>query len=231
MFIYFSTIRLQNIYFIQKHQYSVQKYALIKYWQSKNIITNQEVLSAFKKVKRENFILKRYLKHAYEDIPLPIGFNATISQPTTVMIMTQALEVKKGNKILEIGTGSGYQAALLSILTGEKGKVYTTELIKELTDFAKQNLKEYKNIEVINIDGSAGYKKYAQYDRILFTVAIPKIENILLQQLKDPGVYLAPVGDEYSQELIKVTKKDFQIIKQSLGYFQFVPLKGEYGFK
>ena len=209
----------------------MQKYSLIKYWQSNNIITDQEVLTAFKKVERENFILKRYIKQAYEDIPLPIGFNATISQPTTVMIMTQSLEVKKGNKILEIGTGSGYQAALLSILTGEKGKVYTTELIKELADFAKQNLKEYKNIEVINIDGSAGYKKHAPYDKIIFTVAVPKIENLILEQLKDPGIYLAPIGDEYSQELIKVTKKDFQIKKESLGYFQFVPLKGKYGFK
>ena len=167
---------------------------------------------------------------AYEDIPLSIGWNATISQPTTVMIMTNALEVEENNKILEIGTGSGYQAAILSLLA-EKGKIFTTEIIHELADFAKSNLKDYKNIQVIETDGSRGYEKEKPYDRIIFTVAIPKIEDFILAQLKDPGILLAPVGDRYLQELIKITKKALKIKKEFLGYFQFVPLKGKYGFK
>ncbi|MFH1592790.1 MAG: protein-L-isoaspartate(D-aspartate) O-methyltransferase [Candidatus Woesearchaeota archaeon] len=209
----------------------MQKPTLLKYWEKNKLITDKEVLKAFKKVKREDFVLKQYKNQAYEDIPLPIGFNATISQPTTVMIMTQALQVKKGNKILEIGTGSGYQSALLSILVGPKGKVITTEIVPELTEFSKQNLEQYKNIEVVQTDGSKGYEKEKSYDRIIYTAAVPKVENFILEQLKDPGIYLAPIGDEYSQELIKVTKKDLKIEKESLGYFQFVPLKGKFGFK
>ncbi|MEK6826122.1 MAG: protein-L-isoaspartate(D-aspartate) O-methyltransferase [Nanoarchaeota archaeon] len=209
----------------------MQKSTLIKHFQEKQIIIDQRVLNAFKKVKREDFVLKRYKKQAYEDIPLPIGFGATISQPTTVMIMTQALEINSGNKILEIGTGSGYQAAILSILVGNKGRIITTEFIPELAEFSKQNLKDYKNVNVVLTDGSKGYKEQAPFDKILFTVAVPKIENFILEQLKDPGVYLAPVGDKDSQELIKITKKNLLIKKESLGYFQFVPLKGKYGFR
>ncbi|MEK6934526.1 MAG: protein-L-isoaspartate(D-aspartate) O-methyltransferase [Nanoarchaeota archaeon] len=206
----------------------MQKQTLIKHWKQQNLITDR-YLEAFKKVKRENFVLKNYKRDAYEDIPLPIGFNATISQPSTVMIMTQALEPEINSKILEIGTGSGYQAALLSELS-PKGKIFTTEIIKELAEFAKSNLKNYKNIEVLNLDGSKGYKKEAPYDRIIITAAIPKIENFILEQLKDPGILLAPVGDKISQEMIKITKKDFQIKKENLGYFIFVPLKGKFGF-
>lgn len=208
----------------------MQKSSLIKYWRDNNVITDKKVLEAFKKVKREDFVLKNYTKRAYEDIPLPIGFNATVSQPTTVLIMTQALEVEESNKILEIGTGSGYQAALLSLLA-KKGKIYSTEIIQELAEFSRNNLKNYKNVSIIETDGSKGYKKHALYDRIIITAALPKIENFILDQLRDPGILLAPIGDKYSQELIKIKKQDLQIKKESLGYFQFVLLKGKYGFK
>ncbi len=209
----------------------MKKESLIQYWKNNTIITNQKVISAFKKVKREDFILKNQRQFAYEDVPLSIGFNATISQPTTVMIMTQALEPEEGNKILEIGTGSGYQAALLSVLVGKTGKIITTEMISELADFSRKNLENFQNVTVILTDGSKGYEEEAPFDRILVTAASPKIPNHLYDQLKDPGILLVPAGDEYSQELIKVTKKDFQIKKESLGYFQFVPLKGKFGFK
>ena len=203
----------------------MQKSTLIKHWQEKCLIKDNLVLEAFKKVKRENFVLKQYRKQAYEDVPLPLGFKATISQPTTVLIMTQ------DNKILEIGTASGYQAALLSVLVGDKGKIYTTEIVPELVEFARKNLKKFKNVEVIHTDGSKGYKKEAPYDAIIFTVAVPKIENIILEQLKDPGICLAPVGDKELQELFKIKKENLQLKKESLGYFQFVPLQGKYGFK
>ena len=220
----------QKVYLHKRHKLIMQKQTLIANWKKENIVTNQEVLKAFKKIKRENFILKEYKKYSYEDIPLPLGFGATISQPTTVVIMTQALEVEKGNKLLEIGTGSGYQAALLSVLVGEKGKVFTTEIVPELADFAQENLKEFKNVQVIKTDGSKGYEKEIPYDRIIYTVAVPRVHEFILNQLKDPGICLAPIGDQYSQELIKIRKANFQIKQQSLGYFQFVPLKGKYGF-
>ena len=207
----------------------MQKQTLLKHWKDQNLF-QEKYLEAFKKVKRENFILKNYQNEAYEDIPLPIGFNQTISQPSTIMIMLQALEPETSNKILEIGTGSGYNAALLSILS-PKGRIFTTEIIPELAEFAKSNLKQYKNVTILNIDGSKGYQEEAPYDRIIFTCAIPKIENFILEQLKDPGILIAPVGDKISQEMIKITKKDLQIKKDTLGNFIFVPLKGKYGFK
>ncbi len=207
----------------------MQKQTLIKHWKDQGLF-QEKYLEAFKKIKRENFILKNYEHEAYEDIPLPIGFNQTISQPSTVMIMTIALEPEIDSKILEIGTGSGYQAALLSVLS-PKGKIFTTEIIPELAEFAKLNLKNYKNVTVLNIDGSKGYEEEASYDRVIFTAAVPKIENFILDQLKDPGILIAPIGDKISQEMIKITKKDLQLKKENLGYFIFVPLKGKYGFK
>jgi len=193
-------------------------------------IHDEKVLNAILKSPRHLFIPKAYHKMAYDDIPIPIGFNATISQPYTVAFMLQALEVQEGNKVLEIGTGSGWNASLLSILVGEKGKVITTEIVPELADFARQNLKDYNNIEVINTDGSKGYEEQAPYNRIIFTCAIPKIHNHFIEQLKDPGILVAPVGDTISQDLIKLTKKHLQIKRQNLGSFIFVPLKGKYGF-
>src|SRR3990167_4723662 len=109
----------------------VQKSTLLHHWKEKGIIKNVKVMEAFKKVKREDFLLRSYQKMAYEDIPLPIGWGATISQPTTVMIMTEALEVEEHQKILEIGTGSGYQAAILSVLA-KNGRIFTTEIVHEL---------------------------------------------------------------------------------------------------
>ena len=116
----------------------MNKSSLIKQWTKLKIITDKNVLNAFKKVKREDFVVKEYLKEAYEDVPLPILQLQTISQPTTVVIMLQALEVSKGMNVLEIGAGSGYNAALLSVLVGKSGKVYTTEIIPELADFAQE---------------------------------------------------------------------------------------------
>lgn len=208
----------------------MRKTTLIQKWKKEGLINDKKVLDAFKKVKREEFVLKYYKKQVYEDIALPIGWGATISQPTTVMLMTQELDVKDGDKVLEIGTGSGYQAALLSILVGKRGRVYTTEIIPELVEFAKQNLEDYNNVEILSIDGSKGYKEKAPFDKIVATAALPKLLDHLIDQLKDPGIFLAPIGDKYSQEVIKVVKKKLQITKTSLGYFQFVPLKGKHGF-
>lgn len=209
----------------------MNKSSLIKYWEENKIITNKRVLEAFEKVPRENFIPKELRNEAYGDYPLNIGFGQTISQPTTVMIMTQALDVKEGNKVLEIGTGSGYQSAVISILVGKKGKVYTTEIIKELYEFAKNNLKPYKNVKVFNVDGSQGLPRYKSYDGIITTAAAPKIPPPLIEQLKNNGRLVIPIGSPYEQDMIKVIKKGRNLIKENLGSFIFVQLRGKYGFR
>src|SRR3989344_560390 len=169
---------------------SAEKGALITSWINSGVLKDKEIISAFQKVPRENFVLKEYKEQAYLDEPLPILKNQTISQPTTVAIMTQALAPKAGNKILEIGTGSGYQAAILSEIVGKKGKVYTIERIKGLFEFAKKNLKKHKNVVRIFGDGSKGYKEAAPFSRIIITAAANEIPNALFEQLKEKGILL-----------------------------------------
>ena len=209
------------------------KAKLVKHWQDLDIIKDKKVIDAFKKVPRECFIRDGYENEAYGDYPLPIGQGQTISQPTTVMIMTEALEVKQGNKILEVGAGSGYQAAILSKLVGEKGMIVTTEYIKELAEFARNNLKkcDIANVKVINWDGSQGYEKEAPYDRIIITAACPGIPNPLISQLKEKGIIIAPVGSFFGQDMVKGIKNHGQLEIKSLGSFVFVPLKGKYGYR
>ena len=167
------------------------------------------------------------IHEAYGDYPLDINYGATISQPTTVVIMLEALDVKKGNRILEIGTGSGYSSTLLSILVGNKGKIYSTEIVKELAEFAINNLKRLKirNVEVFHHDGSIGLKKYAPYDRIVLHAATEDIPEDLIKQLKNNGIFLGPIGDRYNQVMIKVMKKGKKLIEENLGDFIFGPLK------
>ncbi|MBD3362079.1 protein-L-isoaspartate(D-aspartate) O-methyltransferase [Candidatus Woesearchaeota archaeon] len=206
----------------------MNKSDLIKQWTKLKIITDKNVLNAFKKVKREDFVVKEYLKEAYEDVPLPILQLQTISQPTTVVIMLQALEVKKGMNVLEIGAGSGYNAALLSVLVGKSGKVYTTEIIPELADFAQDNLKDFRNVEVHQCNGSHGLPAYGPFDRIICTAAAKKIPKPLIDQLKEGGIIVIPVGPKYGQKMVKAKKVKGKLKKQDLGTFMFVPLVGEF---
>lgn len=202
------------------------KKALFDYLQ--DIITDQRVLRAFLDVPREAFIPQALRDYSYEDRPLPIGGGQTISQPTTALLMTYYLAAHAGQKILEIGTGSGYQAALLSILVGKQGHVITTEIIKELHADSKRRLRAYKNVQVLHVDGSQGYRKEAPYDRILITAACPKAPLHLLQQLTKDGLLLAPVGDAYVQKMLRFQKDGKS---ESFGNFLFVPLTGKYGFQ
>lgn len=204
---------------------------LINYWK-KQYKFKEPLLKAFSELKREEFVFEGYKGQAYSDVPLPLISGQTISQPTTIMIMTSALEVKKGQKILEVGSGSGYQAALLGKLVGPKGEVITTEIIHELVLFAKLNLQKanIKNVEVIHTDGSQGYNKEAPYDRIIVTAAAPETPKKLLKQLKPNGILIAPVGPLYCQEMLKIKKKKKSLDIENLGDFVFVPLKGEEGY-
>jgi len=202
---------------------------LIDYWLKNNIITDKRLIKAFQEVKRENFITKEFLNEAYGDYPLPIGHEQTISQPTTIMLMTEALELKSTDKVLEIGSGSGYQAALISRLAR---KVISIEIIKDLALFAKENINKnnIKNVEIINADGSQGYEKESPYDKIIATAACPKIPEALIEQLKENGIIVAPVGPLYGQVMVKAKKIKNKLISWKLGDFIFVPLKGKYGY-
>src|SRR3989344_8715151 len=206
-----------------------KKDALIDYWLKNKIITDQRLIKAFQEVKRENFITKEFINEAYGDYPLPIGHEQTISQPTTIMLMTEALELKSTDKVLEIGSGSGYQAALISRLAR---KVISIEIIKDLALFAKENINKnnIKNVEIINADGSQGYEKESPYDKIIATAACPKIPEALIEQLKENGIIVAPVGPLYGQVMVKAKKIKNKLISWKLGDFIFVPLKGNYGY-
>ncbi len=206
----------------------MNKEALLSYWRDR---ISTRVLSAFEKVPREEFVLPEIKQRAYEDVPLPILREKTISQPSTVLLMTEALELQPGHKVLEVGTGSGYQAAILSHLING-GKVVTVEVIPELVQFARTNLTRVgvKNVTVFEHDGSQGYEPEAPYDRIIFTAASPQLPSHLFKQLKNGGILVAPVGDLNVQQILKIVKHNNHTEQKNLGEFIFSPLVGKYGF-
>ncbi len=193
-------------------------------------IKTDTVKKAFLKVPREEFIPEYLKMQAYIDRPLEIGNNQTISAPHMVAIMCEALNIQKGQKILEIGTGSGYHAAIVSQLAGEKGHVYTIERFENLAKRAENNLRHtgITNVTVKVGDGSEGLKKYEPYDRIYVTCAAPSIPNPLVDQLKDLGKLLIPIGSMYC-ELQLIEKNGIEIQSTDLGGCVFVPLVGKYG--
>jgi protein-L-isoaspartate(D-aspartate) O-methyltransferase len=200
-----------------------EKKKLLSYWKKDKIVKDKIVLDALTKVNREEFVPSFQKRFAYDDIPLYIGEGQTISQPTTVAIMTQALGLKKGEKALEIGSGSGYQAAILSEIVGKLGKIATIELLKPLYLFAKKNLKNYTNVTTVHGDGTKGYPAMAPYNKIIVTAAAKEIPKALLDQLKVGGVMVIPVGD-FIQKMLKITKTKTGLKKEELGEFRFVPL-------
>lgn len=208
-----------------------QKGHLIHAWQQYGIIHNKAIFDAFAQLPRELFVLPQYQEQAYADIPLPILAGQTISQPTTVVFMLEQLAIKPGQKILEVGAGSGYNAALLGLLVGQKGTVISTEIIPELTHYAQENIRKagIDNVQVIQSDGSQGYSAEAPYDRIIVAAAAPQIPQALLDQLKDGGILLIPVGGPEGQDMIRVTKKGASYAQENLGVFRFVPLTGKHG--
>jgi len=210
-----------------------QKNLLMDLWKRRFNFKGTE-LKAFESVKREDFIPEKLINRAYDDIPLPILRGKTISQPSTVMMMTSALELKEGENVFEIGTGSGYQTAIIAKIVGEKGKVVSAEVIPELVAFAKQNLKKagIKNVEVFEDDGCKGIKKESPYDKIIITAAAKEFPKELLEQLKPNGIIVGPVGNVHEQEMVKGIKdKDGKLSLEFLGQFLFSPLYGKYGFE
>jgi protein-L-isoaspartate(D-aspartate) O-methyltransferase len=194
-------------------------------------IKSKEVEKAFLEIPRENFVPDEIKKYAYVDTPLQIGNSQTISAPHMVAIMVEELYIKKGQKILEIGAGSGYHAAIVSKLVGKKGHVYTIERYSTLAEVAKKNLEKtgITNVTVETGDGSEGLLKYAPYDRIYVTCAAPDVPKPLIEQLKDGGILMIPIGKTICNlELIE--KKDDKLIYKDLGGCAFVPLVGKYGY-
>ncbi len=185
-------------------------------------ISDHGVLEAMIKVKRHLFVSSSLRKLAYEDHPLPIGYRQTISQPYIVAFMTEAANLKKGDKVLEIGTGSGYQAAVLAEIVKE---VYTIEIIKELADTARQRLEKlgYENIHVKHGDGYQGWPEFMPYDAIIVTAAPNEIPEKLVEQLSVGGRMVIPIGSFY-QELYLITKTKEGISKRRLLPVRFVPM-------
>ncbi|MBS3781041.1 MAG: protein-L-isoaspartate O-methyltransferase [Candidatus Thermoplasmatota archaeon] len=199
----------------------------------KGYIESKSVEKAMRKVPRHKFVPKKVKSRAYVDSPQPIGEGQTISAPHMVAMMVEKLDIEEGQKVLEIGGGMGYHAAVIAEMIGEKGKVYSIEYVSNLAESAQKRIKDtgYHNVQIIQGDGSSGYEKRAPYHRISVACGAPSIPSPLIDQLVLEGKILIPIGSKFFQKLIKATKrKENKIEKENLGGVRFVPLKGKHGF-
>jgi protein-L-isoaspartate(D-aspartate) O-methyltransferase len=193
-------------------------------------IKSERVLDAINNLPRHFFFDSALISHAYEDKAFPIGEGQTISQPYTVAFQSELLDVKQGDKILEIGTGSGYQGTILHLLGAE---VYTIEYQKKLFEGTQRFLKRLGiDLHLFYGDGTAGLPQHAPYDKIIVTAGAPVIPEALIQQLKVGGILVIPVGDRKRQAMVKITKKSAkEVIREEFDAFAFVPLLGKEGWK
>lgn len=210
-----------------KHQ-GLRK-GLIEVLKKKNI-KSEKVLKAIEKIPRHFFFEDAFIDHAYQDKAFPIGEGQTISQPYTVAFQTELLNLTPGEKVLEIGTGSGYQASVLAELNID---LFTIERIRPLSVKARSILKKmgYHKIKFFVQDGSKGLEQFAPFDKIIVTAGAPIIPKNLIKQLSINGVLVIPIGDNKSQKMVKFTKlSETKITKETLGDFSFVPLIGDNGW-
>ncbi len=193
-------------------------------------VSDPAVLAAMRKVPRHLFVSEALRDQAYGDFPLPIGYDQTISQPYIVAEMTQALQLDPDDRVLEIGTGSGYQAAICAEIAY---RVYTIERIHALYLRARRLFDKlhYHNIVTRYSDGTAGWKEESPFDAIIVTAGAPEIPNVLVHQLKLGGRMVIPVGDRFSQDLVKLVKDEKGVRTTNLGGCRFVKLVGEFGWK
>ncbi|HID18324.1 TPA: protein-L-isoaspartate(D-aspartate) O-methyltransferase [Candidatus Bathyarchaeota archaeon] len=224
-----------------RESFEGQRRKAVESLKTQKIIRSQKVERAMLKVPREKFVPERLRDQAYIDMPLPIGWGQTVSALHMVALMCELLELEVGHRVLEVGAGCGYHAAVVAEIvapeeTENPGHIYTIEIVRELADLARRNLKEtsYANrVTVIQGDGSLGFPEQAPYDRIFVTAAAPGIPPPLAQQLKPGGRIIIPVGDPYSYQVLRVAKKQLNgtLSWEDLLGVAFVPLRGAYGHK
>ncbi|MDI6655678.1 MAG: protein-L-isoaspartate O-methyltransferase [Candidatus Hydrothermarchaeota archaeon] len=194
-------------------------------------LRSEKVAEAMRKVPRHLFVPEDLEANAYEDRPLPVGEEQTISAPHMVAMMCDALELREDHKVLEVGAGTGYHACIVAHIV-KKGSVFAVERIARLAEKAKENMEKAgcEQVQIIIGDGTRGHEKEAPYDRIFVTAGAPDIPKPLVEQLKVGGKLLIPIGSRYMQELILIEKTENKIEKRNLGSCVFVPLIGEYGW-
>jgi len=208
---------------VQEDVYKERKEKLVKQSIERRGVKDQAVLKSMRTVQRHLFVPQKSINNAYDDRPLPIGYGQTISQPFIVAYMTEVINPKPGFKVLEIGTGSGYQAAVLGEIVKE---VYTIEIVPELGNSATARLKKlgYKNVYVKIADGYYGWKEQGPYDAIMVTAAAEFVPPPLIEQLKDGGRMVIPIGSPFfTQTLMLIEKKGKKITTKSLMPVVFVP--------
>jgi protein-L-isoaspartate(D-aspartate) O-methyltransferase len=212
------------------NQFGISRERMVAHQIEQRGIKDPRVLEAMRNVPRHLFVDEALWDQAYGDFPLPIGSNQTISQPYIVALMTQQLGLKGDEKVLEVGTGSGYQAAILAELVRV---VYSVERIPSLLPGARKILEKlkYTNIMLKLDDGTWGWQSEAPFDAIIVTAGSPSVPQPLIDQLNDPGVLIIPVGDEYSQVLVKISKSNGKIHQKDMEGVRFVKLVGDHGWK
>ncbi len=212
------------------NQYAAKRRRMVEQQLARRGIHDVRVLEAMSIVPRHLFVAARVRSAAYADSALPIGHGQTISQPYVVALMTQAAQIDSTDKVLEIGTGSGYSAAVVSQIARE---TYTIERHRELADAASQRFRTlaYSNIHVIHSDGSDGWPEEAPYNAIIVTAAAPALPEPLIDQLADGGRLVVPIGSRTCQTLVCATRNGNEIRRESLTDVRFVPLIGEHGWK
>lgn len=195
---------------------------LIEHLKNIEVLKNPTIISSFEKIDRKDFVPEDLKDLAYEDIPLSIGKNQTISQPLTVAFMLELLNPQKGNKVLDVGSGSGYTTALLANTVGENGRVIGLEIIQELVNFGKRNLSKYNllNANIYKVKDELGMPYEAPFDRILVSASASEIPDELVKQLKTGGIMVIPVG----KDIYKIEKDGFKIKTKKYHGFVFVPL-------
>ncbi len=211
--------------------YMRERYDMVEHQIQARGVSDPRVLAAMRKVPRHLFVPPPLARAAYQDRPLPIGEGQTISQPYIVAVMTELLELKPSDRVLEVGTGSGYQAALLAELAD---RVISVERLPGVAEQARENLARagITGVRVIVGDGTEGYLEEAPYDGIVVTAATPAVPEPLIEQLAEGGRLVAPVGSRDMQDLVKVVKsRDGQVSRFTFGGVCFVPLIGRYGWK
>ena len=228
-----SSFSVQSLIRNRMPDFEEERNRLVDSLMRRGYITSPRVAEAMRRVPREDFLPDDIRDEAYVDTPLPIGEGQTISAPHMVAIMAEQLDLKPGQKVLEIGAGSGYHAAVCAEIVGREGHVYTIERIDSLARTAESNLKRAGYADIVTVlfaDGTKGLPEKSPFDRIFVAAGAPDIPAPLTDQLADGGKLLVPVGGRFYQDLIRVERKGKKLEKESLGGCIFVPLIGEYGY-